>query len=125
VYIEPENMELDAPRWTPESFTEALEGLSLNAEEWGDPVEALFKGFSSELAWDEGGRVIEDEWLTIASFQTESGDSFIIHRPGRMSRRDLAAELFLEDPEYYKSPGEFYFTELKYYHFKPGAEPQG
>ena len=108
---------LDTPRWDRESFAKALEGHNLNTEYWGDPVEALFSGFSNELEWDEGPREIDNEWLTVAAFETESGDRFLIHRAGRMGKRDLAAELFLENPEYYKSPSEFAFTEVKYYHF--------
>lgn len=108
---------LDASRWDRENFAKALEGRNLNTEYWGDPVDALFGNFDDELTWKDGSQEVEDEWLTVAFVETESGDKFLVSRPGRMRKRDLAAELFLEDSDYFKSPSEFSFAEVKYYHF--------
>ncbi len=119
MYVDPKDMELDAPRWTREGFTKALEGKDLSTDGYGDHTEALFDGFSDELAWDQGGHVIQGEWLTVAIVRTESGDTFLFHQPGRMRKRDMAAEFFLENPEYHQSPENFYFEEFKYYNLKP------
>lgn len=117
--VDPKDMELDAPLWTRESFAKALESHDLNVDYYGDPVDALFERVGNSLNWDEGGHEVAEEWLTVAVVETESGDRFLMERPGRLSKLDLTAELFLEAPTYYGSPDEIGFTQVRYYNFKP------
>lgn len=109
-----DDFELDTPKWTKENFAEKASEANIDVAYWGAPEEALFSDFGAKHSRDAAFEV-EDDWVTVGLVQTESMDTFLFHAPGRLSRRDLAAEVFLSDPEYYKSPGELGFLEVNYF----------
>lgn len=108
-----ENLELDPPMWTKESFLEALSETEYNEEEWGDPLTTMA---SHDSGYRDQDIAVEYEgsWVTVGSVVTESSDRFLYSRPGKLSRRELAIELFLSDVDYFGSLDGFYFDDLKY-----------
>lgn len=109
-----DNFELDEPKWTKESFAAEAAKANINVDYYGDPTENLFRTGADPNSNDWAFRV-EGEWLTIGLVQTETGDTFLFHAPGRLNRRDLAAEVFLSHPEDYGNPADIWFQEINYY----------
>lgn len=114
-----EDFKMEDPKWTKESFAAEAAKTDIDVDYWGDPTENLFSQFNLEYPRSQDSAYeVDNEWVTVGLVYTESSDIFLFHHPGRVNQRDLAAELFLTNPDYYKSPSEISFQEINYYKLK-------
>lgn len=106
-----ESVELDPLSRSEEELVEAILKTGYNAVDYGEPELPR-----EDLTWRERALETEPgtEWLTIAHIQPEGADSFVSIKEGRLSKAEIAASIYLADPDLYEYLHDIMFESVTY-----------